>query len=314
VTCPACGESLGIGQERCSFCGGVVSPPVEGALAPAPSPATPPARDKAEPLREVPAARKKGRDWKDEVSERVRHRRRRRAGLPDLPLFNDAARAPGAPATEAQGGGTDAEGAEERDIGRDDLLLASPADLPLVPGAAYHSENVGPAELGDLPLDEPPPAQRREERPLDEPAPAPGIKPVERPARWLERLRAAGMDLTCLASLWAIVVYFASRAAHVAVPGLWPRWPYLVAYLAFLGLAYATYFTGTTGQTPGKMVMGLRVVDTAGQPPGYLSAFLRASLGVAGILAVGLGLLPMAFDPARRGFHDRLFGTRVVRG
>ena len=85
-------------------------------------------------------------------------------------------------------------------------------------------------------------------------------------------------------------------------------------YLAFLGVAYATYFTGTTGQTLGKMIFDLRVVDTAGQPPGYLRAMLRAALGALSVAAVGLGVLPMAFDPARRALHDRAFRTRVIRG
>mgnify|MGYP006866169081 CR=1 FL=1 len=53
----------------------------------------------------------------------------------------------------------------------------------------------------------------------------------------------------------AFVVYFASRAAHTTVLGLRPAWPYLLGYLAFLGLVYATYFTGTTGQTLGKIAM-----------------------------------------------------------
>jgi uncharacterized RDD family membrane protein YckC len=36
-------------------------------------------------------------------------------------------------------------------------------------------------------------------------------------------------------------------------------------------------------------------------------------VGALGILVVGLGQLPMLFDPARRALHDRLFGTRVVK-
>ena len=117
-----------------------------------------------------------------------------------------------------------------------------------------------------------------------------------------------------LAPIFAVVIYFASRAARVGIPALQPAWPYLVAYLAFLGLVYGCYFTGTTGQTVGKMAAGLRVVDAAGHPPGYVRAFVRAAFGACGVLAAGLGLLPMIFDPARRAFHDRLFRTRVIKG
>ena len=81
-----------------------------------------------------------------------------------------------------------------------------------------------------------------------------------------------------------------------------------------MALFYAGYFTGTTGQTPGKLMTGLRVVGTTGRPPTYLKAMARASLGLVGIVLAGATLVPMAFDPARRALHDRLFRTRVVRG
>jgi uncharacterized RDD family membrane protein YckC len=149
---------------------------------------------------------------------------------------------------------------------------------------------------------------------LDEPtARASEPRPLERPAAWHERLGAAVVDLGVLLLLWGVVVYFTGRAARVPVAGLRPSFGYLAAYLAFLGLAYAAYFTGATGQTLGKLLSGLRVVDTAGQPPGYLRAFVRAALGSAGTLLLLVGVLPIFFDPARRALHDRLFKTRVVR-
>ena len=152
-----------------------------------------------------------------------------------------------------------------------------------------------------------------EEWPL-EPAPPPqSLRPLERPARIAERLAAAALDLALLAGLFGVVVYFASRAAQVAVPRLLPSWPFLAGYLAFLGLAYAGYFTGTTGQTVGKLVAGLRVVDAAGNPPGFMKAFLRAALGTVGIALAGLGAAPMLIDPAGRALHDRILKTRVVK-
>jgi uncharacterized RDD family membrane protein YckC len=39
----------------------------------------------------------------------------------------------------------------------------------------------------------------------------------------------------------------------------------------------------------------------------------RAALGALGVAALGLGLVPTLFDPARRAAHDRLFKTRVVK-
>ena len=158
------------------------------------------------------------------------------------------------------------------------------------------------------------PASTDDEWPLELQPEVPESRPVERPALLAERLRAAAVDVALLSGLWSVVVYFASRAARVSLMGLFPAWPWLTGYLAFLGLVYAAYFTGTTGQTLGKIVFALRVVDTAGQPPGYSRALARAALGTLSVLAAGLGLVPMAFDPARRALHDRAFRTRVIRG
>ncbi len=108
-------------------------------------------------------------------------------------------------------------------------------------------------------------------------------------------------------------MYFTGRAARADLGALVSSWPGLAAYLGLLALFYAGYFTGTTGQTPGKLLTGLRVVGATGRPPGYLRAMARAFVGLLGTALVGLGLLPMAFDPAGRTLHDRLFRTRVVR-
>lgn len=137
--------------------------------------------------------------------------------------------------------------------------------------------------------------------------------PLERPSSPAERALAATLDSLALTLLWAAVVYFAGRAARVPLAALLAAWPWLVGYLLFLALAYAAFFTGATGQTPGKIATGQRVVDRAGRPPGFLRALGRACLGLVGTFACGLGLLPILFDPARRALHDRAFGTRVVR-
>ncbi|MGE5127525.1 MAG: RDD family protein, partial [Betaproteobacteria bacterium] len=137
--------------------------------------------------------------------------------------------------------------------------------------------------------------------------------PLERPARALERAQAAAFDLALFAAIAAVVVYFAGRAARVDLPSLAASWPWFLGFIGVLAGFYACYFTGTTGQTPGKLITGLRVVDAGGRPPGYPRALGRALVGLLGVTLAGAGLAPIAFDPAGRALHDRLFRTRVVR-
>lgn len=143
---------------------------------------------------------------------------------------------------------------------------------------------------------------------------APSPAPVSRPARAGERFGAAAVDLALMGGLALTVVYFASRVAHVPLTGLAPAAPWIAAWLVGVGLSYAAFFTGTTGQTLGKIAIGLRVVDVANRPPSYGCALMRAALGFVGVALAGAGLLPLLLDPARRTLHDRLFRTRVIRG
>ena len=306
MNCPGCGEPAPPAGARCPTCGAAPPPVTEGALAPDPA--------RTPPLREIPGLRKRERTWKDEVRERVRERRRFRGAPGELPLFKGIDDE-GPPADDDAAGAlppTEREGPPEpgiRALDEDDLPLRPRDDLR--PAITFDNPRPSAAarDAGFRAAEEPPASWDLGSSPRVE---AP--HPVERPAVGFERLYAAALDLAVLAPIWVAVVYFASRSARVAIPALQPAWPWLVGYLAFIGLVYAGYFTGTTGQTLGKMAAGLRVVDAFGQPPGYLRAFSRAVIGTCGVLAAGSGLLPMLFDPARRALHDRLFRTRVIKG
>jgi uncharacterized RDD family membrane protein YckC len=99
---------------------------------------------------------------------------------------------------------------------------------------------------------------------------------------------------------------------------------FLVMSLA-LGAAYSVGFVGTLGATPGKLVLGLRVVrqEDGTSPPGWDKALLRYAPDLAGLVPVIGGLVSIAFlilslvwlgtDPRRRTIYDRAATTYVVR-
>ncbi|MCB9076519.1 MAG: RDD family protein [Anaerolineaceae bacterium] len=77
----------------------------------------------------------------------------------------------------------------------------------------------------------------------------------------------------------------------------------------------ALYFAGfwtATGQTPGKMATGIKVVKTDGSPVTFGSALVRWLGYLLGGIPLGLGLLWVAFDSKRQGWHDKMAGTYVV--
>jgi len=77
----------------------------------------------------------------------------------------------------------------------------------------------------------------------------------------------------------------------------------------------ALYFGGFAaahGKTPGKALLGVRVVDQSGQKPGLLRAFLRALALIFSMNLFFIPLLLVFFNPQRRAPHDFIAGTYVV--
>ena len=95
------------------------------------------------------------------------------------------------------------------------------------------------------------------------------------------------------------------------------------AVLAIIGLANITFFTGFVygvlfiglrGQTPGKMALGIKVVNAQGDVPGIGRAALREILGkLASAIVFLLGFFWVGWDRQKRGWHDHIAGTFVVR-
>lgn len=101
-----------------------------------------------------------------------------------------------------------------------------------------------------------------------------------------------------------------------------------------LYLLYCVWFTARKGQTPGKMAVGIRVINLKdGNIPDLNTAFIRNLFGfswiVGGVLIVAnpvigfiglllqimvaLGFASIGADRKRQGWHDKLAGTLVVK-
>lgn len=87
--------------------------------------------------------------------------------------------------------------------------------------------------------------------------------------------------------------------------------------LANLGLtlvqfAYKVFFNGKYGATPGKLVVGLKIVRTDGSGLGYGLATGRLFAEFISAIIFGIGYIIAAFDPEKRSLHDRICNTRVI--
>lgn len=79
-----------------------------------------------------------------------------------------------------------------------------------------------------------------------------------------------------------------------------------------MNMAYFTYFHGSSGRTPGKMLLNLQVVSIEGQPIGFGVAFLRSVGYLVSSAIFCLGYIWIGFDKKKQGWHDKIAQTVVI--
>jgi uncharacterized RDD family membrane protein YckC len=84
-----------------------------------------------------------------------------------------------------------------------------------------------------------------------------------------------------------------------------------VLVLAFI-IAYHALFLTLLGQTPGKILVGIRVLTVKGKPLSFWRAVLRVLAYMVSAIPLYLGFLWVLVDDRRQAWHDKLMGTYVV--
>ncbi|MDE3094373.1 MAG: RDD family protein [Chloroflexota bacterium] len=80
-----------------------------------------------------------------------------------------------------------------------------------------------------------------------------------------------------------------------------------------VGVSYFVGFWMTQGATPGKMLLGLKVVRQDGAPVDGSTALLRYVGYIVSSIPIGLGFLWIIWDPRHEGWHDKIAKTRVIK-
>ena len=91
-----------------------------------------------------------------------------------------------------------------------------------------------------------------------------------------------------------------SRLHRVGVSFFWA-----IAYFSLLPFWWK-------GQTPGKRLFGLRIVELTGKPLGLMMCFGRYGGYAAGLATGGMGFLQILWDANRQAVQDKLAHTVVV--
>jgi uncharacterized RDD family membrane protein YckC len=140
------------------------------------------------------------------------------------------------------------------------------------------------------------------------PAPTPLTIAAEYVGFWL-RFGAWILDIIMISIIAAVI-----GTVRVVLEDLGLVFPWGVVEF-FLLCIYFWLFTGLNkGRTVGKMLVGIKVVKAHGEAPGLGYAALREVVGkTISWFALCLGLLWIAWDKERQGWHDKIASTYVVK-
>ena len=93
----------------------------------------------------------------------------------------------------------------------------------------------------------------------------------------------------------------------------------LAAFVPFVSILYIPlfiygFYRDMKEKTPGKILVGIKVVNQAGEEVSFWRRVLREVIGkfVSGFF-LGLGYISVAFDAKKQAWHDKIAGTYVVR-
>lgn len=132
--------------------------------------------------------------------------------------------------------------------------------------------------------------------------------------RNLLRIGAGLTDAILLLSFEALLIWIASMILkttplNVFFQSMLP----LGGLFLVLHFIYYMLFMSITGQTPGKSLFQLKVVNKHGNSMGFGRALLRWILQIISLAPAALGFFFMFVSPQGHTFYDMVLGTKLIR-
>jgi uncharacterized RDD family membrane protein YckC len=136
-------------------------------------------------------------------------------------------------------------------------------------------------------------------------------------AGFVSRLLAYGIDLTVITVMLIVIGWLADMVGRIFPSLIFDPSTFLQVTLAGLvaivtaGIYYLFFWT-LIGQTPGKMLLGLKIISLDGSRLTLWQALRRFIGYFLSALALYGGYWWVLIDNRRQGWHDKLAGTIVV--
>lgn len=198
------------------------------------------------------------------------------------------------------------------------LVPTKEVEAPTPPHPANPTKNPSGASAAGpaMPVMNPPRVVVRKSTSVATPvAPSKELDLISEPAASIYlRLSAFVLDLTLATTPWVLsLLYLVPAGSRLALLRT-ERSSALLLGAVYL-FVYFLLSEGLGGQSPGKMLFDLRVVedDKYQKPVGFRAALARLVLFAIGLACVGIGPIYSILDSKRRSLHDKVAGTIVRR-
>ena len=137
-----------------------------------------------------------------------------------------------------------------------------------------------------------------------------------RPAGFFTRLEAFVIDLLLIVvGTVAAIALFELILKFFILPFTrfeWSRGAYSQLILFMITVVYFSFFWWLLGFTPGKFLLGLRVIRQDGRRLGIVRSIIRFFCYWISAIPLFMGFIWIIFDSKRQGWHDKLVNTQVI--
>jgi len=145
---------------------------------------------------------------------------------------------------------------------------------------------------------------------------SPPVLRKNQPAGFISRLEAFIIDLIILMIGGLIATWmFELISRFFALNRIWGNLrstQYSPFIFSLVTLVYFIYFWALLGYTPGKFLLGLKIVRRDGSKLTVGRSFLRFIGFWVSAIPLFFGFIWIIFDRRRQGWHDKLADTQVI--
>lgn len=178
------------------------------------------------------------------------------------------------------------------------------------PGPPQDWQPGGQPPMGQQP---PPPPIGYQPAPMPQGMPGQSVMPASAYASWGQRFAAYLLNALPIFAIYVVGVILAGILGRIV--GILGGLVLLVTWLAALGVAFYTFYLEGEGQSPGKAIMGIRVIsEQTGSKIGGGMGIGRMFVHMVDSLACYVGWLFPLWDSKRQTFADKILHTIVVPG